>query len=119
MKYFSPREFDCSCGCGLGMADMSESFLTRLDEARYLAKTPFRINSAVRCAEHNTVVKGAKNSVHLRGKAVDLAVRNSREHYNIFRGLWLMGFVRYGIYENFIHVDCSLTEDQDVIWYGK
>ena len=52
MKYFNISEFDSPDVIGSG-EKMNKEFLNRLDLARELADTPFKITSGVRSDAHN------------------------------------------------------------------
>ena len=43
------------------------------DEIRRRAGVPLKVNSGVRCTQHNADVGGVWNSLHLTGHAIDLA----------------------------------------------
>lgn len=113
--YFDKSEFTCKCGCGHN--NISHVLITCLSNCRDTAKTPFIINSACRCENHNKKEHGSVNSSHLKGLAADIFVGNSVDRYKILESLILFGVKRIGVYENFIHVDIDDTKTQNVIWY--
>jgi hypothetical protein len=51
-KYFTYKEFDCKGGQGKG-ENMSDDFICLLDDARELARIPFKITSGYRTPEYN------------------------------------------------------------------
>ena len=53
-KNFSVDEMMCHCGCGEDSMDMD--FMDILQNIREDMNRPLKISSAVRCAEHNSVV---------------------------------------------------------------
>ena len=53
-KNFSVDEMMCHCGCGEDSMDMD--FMDILQNIREEMGRPLKISSAVRCAEHNSVV---------------------------------------------------------------
>lgn len=120
IKHFEDAEFNCKCSyeCGKGYADMEQAFLKKLNLARRYSNTPYVINSAVRCWQHNVDVDGKSNSAHLTGYAVDIEARTSARRARILFGLVKAGFHRIGIYENFIHVDNDPTKPAMVVWLG-
>ncbi len=118
MNFFTPDEFECSCGCGLGFNDMNSDTLAMLDEARLVAGTPFNLNSAIRCEDHNYREGGRDNSAHLTGHAVDIEAESSSQKFDILRGLIVAGFNRIGIYADFIHADNDPSKPGQVVWHG-
>lgn len=117
MTYFKPEEFKCKCGkCDGGV--MNTAFVDRLNKARHLAKVPFIITSAYRCAAHNKAVGGKANSAHLRGLAVDIKFNNSVHAFAILQSLLAVGFERVGYNQKhgFFHVDSDPTLPQKVFF---
>lgn len=115
MQYFNYSEFDSPDKPGSGK-NMQDITLKKLDRARERAGIPFYITSGYRTPAHNQVVGGASNSAHLRGYAVDIAVKGSRERYLIIEALINEGFHRIGIGEKFVHADNDPGLDPRVIW---
>ncbi len=69
---FSEDEMRCKCGCG--RADMSDTFMARLQRVRDAwQRGPMVVNSAFRCPEYNMQIGGAEG-VHPSGHAVDIKV---------------------------------------------
>lgn len=75
-----------------------------------------KITSGVRCPECNKKVGGVESSAHLLGKAVDVAVSDSRERMEIVRVAMQVGFTRIGIGKNFVHLDVDNTKTDYVLW---
>ena len=94
---------------------MNESFLNKLDEAREYAGIPFIINSAYRSPSHPLSIKNPTSS-HIKGLAVDISAKDSRERFLILDALIAVGFNRIGIADTFIHVDMDFDKSQNVIW---
>ena len=118
MKYFKLSEFDSPDLVGSGEA-MDREFLSRLDQARSLADTSFRITSGYRSEAHNLKVKGVSNSSHTKGYAADIACTDSVKRYKIITSLLKAGFNRIGIAKTFIHVDNDPNKPANVTWvYG-
>lgn len=114
MKYFKPKEFVCD---GVECFDkMQPSTLDMLDKARELARVPFTINSSFRTKEKNEAIRGAKNSAHLRGFAVDIKCNNSIDRFKIIEALTKAGYTRIGIANTFIHCDNDPSLAAGVIW---
>ncbi|MCS7233519.1 MAG: D-Ala-D-Ala carboxypeptidase family metallohydrolase [Synergistetes bacterium] len=70
--HFYLNEFECPC-CGTVKID--EILLQRLEALRILWGMPLRVTSGFRCEKHNKEVGGVDNSLHMQGRAVDLAVK--------------------------------------------
>lgn len=76
IRYFRRAEFRCQCGgkfCNGFPTEMTEETVRLADEIRRRAGVPLRVNSGVRCKQHNADVGGVWNSLHLTGQAIDLA----------------------------------------------
>ena len=115
LKYFQFSEFDSPYEIGSGIK-MDINFLRKLDEARHIAKTPFKINSGYRTQEHNLKVGGRVGSSHLKGFAADIGYNGSRERYLIINALIQVGINRIGIAKTFVHCDVDNSKDNRVIW---
>lgn len=118
LLYFKLSEFDSPDIQGSG-SHMKESTLEILDNARDISGIPFIINSGFRTTMYNKIVKGRKNSAHLRGYAADIAVQTSRDRYKIILALDHAGFHRIGVYQTYIHVDNDPSLPERVIWVKK
>jgi zinc D-Ala-D-Ala carboxypeptidase len=94
---------------------MDVNFLAKLDEAREYANIPFIINSAYRSPEHPLSISNPTSS-HIKGLAVDISVKDSRQRFLVLDALIAVGFNRIGIAGTFIHVDLSVDKVQNVIW---
>ena len=77
IRYFTRAEFRCPCGrCGGFPVEPDETLVRLADRVREHFGSPANVSSGVRCQAHNDELSGsAKNSYHLRGKAMDFAVR--------------------------------------------
>ena len=95
--------------------NMNVNFLAKLDEAREYAQIPFNINSAYRSKEHPLSIDNPTSS-HIKGLAVDISVKDSRERGIILESLRAVGFNRIGIANTFIHVDLDFDKSQNVTW---
>ena len=120
MRNFNLKEFDSPDLSGSGL-NMDKDFLSMLDNARDIAKTPFKITSGYRTKEHNIAIykklgKKPIESSHLKGLACDIACSDSRARFLIINALLEAGFTRIGIANNFIHVDSDFEKSQNVIW---
>lgn len=104
---FFAEEFDCNCGdshCSYTFIDLR--LLELLQKVRDWAGSAIHINSAYRCPRHNRGVGGAKNSLHLTGKAADIRCKSKTPkeiHDYIDKDLNHQGGL--GLYNSFVHVD--------------
>lgn len=114
-KHFDSREFDSPDEPGSGKL-MDEFFIQKLEEARQIAKIPFRINSGYRTPAYNRKVHGVSSSAHLFGLAADISCQISFHRYIILNSLLAVGFSRIGLYSNYIHVDIDKSKPQQVIF---
>ena len=76
IRYFRREEFRCQCGgkyCNGFPAEPVEETVRLADEIRSRAGVPLKVNSGVRCKQHNADAGGVWNSLHLTGQAIDLA----------------------------------------------
>lgn len=73
--------------------------------------------SGKRDPEYNLKVGGVANSAHLTGKAIDLAIPDSRTRFKVIFGAIAVGFKRIGIGKNHIHLDCDSTKAQEVAFF--
>ena len=120
LNYFNFEEFDSPDEIGSGLpksqgGQMDLDFLHKLDEARMLAGTPFKITSGYRSEAHNEKVGGVKGSSHTKGCAADIAVNSGLQRSAIVCALIKVGFTRLGIAKTFVHVDLDKSK-QNSIW---
>ena len=120
LNYFNFEEFDSPDEIGSGLPNsqggqMDLEFLHKLDEARMLADTPFKITSGYRTEAHNEKVGGVKGSSHRKGCAVDIAVSSGLQRSAIVCALTKVGFTRLGIAKTFVHVDLDKNK-QNSVW---
>ena len=103
-KYFKEIEYN-----------MDLDFLAKLDKAREYAGIPFVINSAYRSPDHPESIKNPTSS-HIKGLAVDIKAKDSRNRYKVLEALIRVGFNRIGIADSFIHVDDDKEKSSNVVW---
>ena len=116
MKYFSIAEFDSPDAPGSGV-NMHQDLLELLDEMRAIYGKPIVITSGYRTKEYNATLKNSKpNSSHLKGLAVDIAIENSNQRYEIVRIAMLLGIKRIGTGEGFVHIDIDASKPSNVNW---
>lgn len=77
IRYFTRLEFRCPCGkCGGFPVEPDETLVRLADQVREHFGAPVIVSSGVRCQAHNDELPGsAKNSYHVKGKAMDFCVR--------------------------------------------
>lgn len=77
IRYFKRQEFACPCPrCGGFPVEPDEKLVRLAEQVREHFGVPVTISSGVRCQAHNDELPGsAKNSFHVRGRAVDFTVR--------------------------------------------
>lgn len=117
LKYFSPSEFTL---LGEVVFDrMQPEFLALLDECRERAGVPFKITSSYRTPEHNARVGGSPTSMHLKGRAVDIACSSGRVRARIMHAALGLGLT-VGVMKNALHLDDRSTDSPIVFdYYAK
>ena len=99
------RELDCKCeydDCTFTI--LNEILLVKWLVFRTKMGMPVHINSSYRCKKHNKDVGStSKDSRHVRGSGMDLALVSGNEQLMIRTAKDVFPFVK--IYNNFIHVD--------------
>jgi len=117
MKYFTIAEFDSPDAPGSGV-NMHQDLLELLDEMRGIYGRPIKITSGYRTPEHNASLgkNASKNSSHIKGLAVDIAVADSNERYEIIRIAMLLGINRIGTGKGFVHIDIDDSKPSNVNW---
>lgn len=66
---------------------------------------PFAINSAYRSPSYNASVGGARNSQHTHGRAFDISKSSIGNLDQFIKNAIECGFVSFGHYNSFIHID--------------
>lgn len=114
-RYFTESEFRrCSPPCSL--QDMSQTLMTRLDNARHQAGIPFVLNSAYRSRAWELGKGRSGNGAHTRGTAVDIRCSTMANRRKVVQALLDNGFRRIGIAPTYIHADVDTQLTQDLIW---
>lgn len=105
VKYFTPGEFYCKCGCGCD-TQVDPQLLRLADTVREHFGAPCIVSSGVRCETHNKAVGGVAGSRHLTGKAMDFRIENANAVTTLAYVQSLPG-VRYAhaIDKNYVHMD--------------
>ena len=117
LKYFSIAEFDSPDAPGSGV-NMDQDLLELLDEMRAIYGKPIVITSGYRTPQHNASLgkNASKDSSHLKGLAVDIAIADSNQRYQIIRIAMLLGIKRIGTGKGFVHIDIDGDKAQNVNW---
>jgi len=105
--FFKMEEFSCRCSyaeCEESNQFMDERFLELIFKVRAQLDFPFYVTSGFRCVKHNRDVGGAKNSYHTKGLAVDIAMYNDYDRYELLEQLMAHGLSAI-IYKSFVHIE--------------
>jgi len=113
-EHFNKKEFDCQCGCGTGQINMV--LVQKLEMARRDYKQPIRINSGIRCLEHNRSIGSRDTSSHIKCVAADVGCVGMEERKQLLEIL-LKYFPRLGVHKEFIHVDVDGEKPNGVFVY--
>ena len=110
-EHFSWSEAECR-HCRQLPPDLEPNVIATAEMAEkvraHLGGQPMRILSWFRCPEHNAEVGGAKNSMHLQGKAIDFVLKDMPpKHVQVkVEELQREGIVGgLGSYSGFTHAD--------------
>lgn len=110
---FNRQEFSCKCGCSFNTVDVE--LIGILEQVREHFGKPVHINSGCRCVEHNTVIRGAKSSQHIIGRAADIVVNDTKPS-EVAEFLETINAPGIGRYNSFTHVDSRY--DRNARWSG-
>ena len=105
VKYFTPGEFACKCGCGVD-TQVDPHLLRLADAVRAHFDAPCTVSSGIRCETHNKKVGGVSGSRHLSGKAMDFQIKG-RTAIETLSFVQTLPGVRYAyaIDRNYVHMD--------------
>jgi uncharacterized protein YcbK (DUF882 family) len=104
-EHFSTTEFSC-IHCGL--CHVEPLLIKALEELRILVGLPIKVLCGCRCVTHNSEIGGAKDSMHICGKAADIRINLPlKEFFDLCERVPAFKNGGIGIYpdEGFIHVD--------------
>jgi uncharacterized protein YcbK (DUF882 family) len=97
---FSLQEFNSKCGRAIPNNVLPNiiELAKNLQVLRDAVNKPITITSGYRSPEHNTKVKGAKNSQHIKGTAADIKVQGMtpKEVALVIEGLIEQGKIKEG-----------------------
>jgi len=113
-EYFTKRELECKCGCGL--AQFHPGFLEKLDLLRAEFGRPMNPSSACRCSRHNARVSplAPRTSLHIGdvavrpnqkgAAAIDIRCPDGEYKGKLFALAWKSGW-SIGWNRTFLHLD--------------
>ena len=111
-KNFNLNEFNSKCGRPMpeNIKKNIIELINNLQVIRDEVKVPISITSGYRSPEHNAKVKGAKDSQHVKGTAVDFKVQGltPKQVAVIVERLINEGKIKHGgigIYPSWVHYD--------------
>ena len=113
-QHFNKREFDCQCGCGTGT--IHAMLVQKLELVRQEYGKPMRINSGIRCLNHNRNIGSKDTSSHIKCLAADVGCTDMSERFTLLQ-LLMKHFKRVGINKKFIHVDVDSDKPSGVFVY--
>ena len=111
IRYFQRTEagIGCPCGrCGGFPVEPSEKLMRLADRAREHFDAPMVPTSTVRCQAHNDSLSGsAKNSYHVRGKAMDFVIPGHSASEIVAYVKTQGVHYTYAINDNAVHMDVN------------
>lgn len=110
-KNFTPQEIACK---GDGSIIVDFDALDRLQAMREDLGVPMTINSAYRSPKYNKRVGGAPKSVHMTGRAFDVAITEKLTREMIHKAAKKAGFKGFGDYNTFVHIDTGKARYWDL-----
>lgn len=123
-EHFDHKDFECRCGCGWNIIDMS--LVLDLERWRAAYGKPMIVNSDCRCEKHNAETPGsAKTSSHLSGHAIDIHCVDPHERWLM---LIILGHLivtlrvridQLELCPSWLHVGNDITKGQQIAYYGK
>ena len=102
LRYFHEDEF--IMGDENVYDHMDDIFRHTRDELRHCSGVPMKITSSYRSPSYNKGVGGAKKSMHLQGRAVDISCTNSHDRMIILKEALSLGLT-VGVAGTFLHLD--------------
>lgn len=117
---FKSTEFDCSGKNCCSTTVIDSKLVEYLQKIRDHFNQPLYITSGYRCLTHNKSVGGSADSLHTKGQAADIYIKNI-DPVEIARYAESIGILGIGLYETdadgyFVHID---TRSIKSFWYGK
>lgn len=94
---------------------MAPAFVVFLEKIRRTYGEPMVINSGCRCRKHNKEIHGAKESPHMSGLAVDVAVVDGALKRQLVEAAMVSSATGIGVYDTWVHIDRK-DRPKPVIW---
>jgi len=113
-EHFYKKEFDCKCGCGTGQ--INKVLVDKLEMARRDYQQPMRINSGIRCLDHNRSIGSRDTSSHIKCVAADISCKGMEDRHKLV-SILLKYFKRIGVHKEFIHVDVDNEKPNGMFMY--
>ena len=114
--HFDSKEFACQCGCGTG--EINITLVSMLEDVRVAYGKPMRINSGIRCLNHNRVIGSKDTSSHIKCLAADIGCTSMGERLELMKHILRAGeFFRVGMNKHFIHVDVDGDKPKGIFLY--
>ena len=113
-EHFDSDEFNCSCECGFGFIKPDLVYL--LEMVRKEIKKPMKINSGIRCLEHNRSIGSSDTSSHIKCLAADIGCTRMSDRHLLMKYL-PEHFDRIGIHKEFIHDDIDTEKRKGIFVY--
>ena len=113
-EHFNSEEFDCQCGCGSG--NIMQNLVLKLEEVRVAIDRPMKINSGIRCLNHNRSIGSSDTSSHIKVIAADIGCTQMSDRLQLMSE-FVKHFKRIGIHKEFIHVDIDVDKRNGIFVY--
>lgn len=108
LSIYKPKDFQSKSDGKLRMHHATAAALEKL--TKEYGSSKFQLTSAYRSPYHNAKVGGAKNSQHVQGRAFDIPYSTIGGRGNVYKFAQYAvrcGFVGFGLYNSFIHIDTA------------
>ena len=90
--------------------------VNNLEKSRVEYGKPMRINSGIRCLEHNRKIGSRDTSSHIKCLAADVSCVGMDDRHKML-SIFLKHFKRVGVHKEFLHVDVDSDKPNGVFVY--